>query len=113
MKENYIELILNNNDNVLLQTMFSLVWQQRENNSDPEEKHPDWETVGEAYKRLCVNPDGSDNLQNYDDLWDVLRCFCETYYLIGLRQGLSSTKRILPCIDILNNPFSTEGDERG
>lgn len=105
MKDTFIKLILNNDDEILLRTMFSLVWQQRDLHGDPEEKHPDWESVKTAYDRLCSND------ANYMDLWAVLGCFCETYYLIGLKQGLDSNRKILPCFDVLSNPFASNSND--
>ncbi len=103
MKDTYLKKILGNDD-VLLRTMFSLVWDNRQVHGDPEENHPDWEQVKNSFTRLCTD-------ENYFILWDVLKCFAETYYVIGLKQGLSSHKSILPCVNILANPFVDESTD--
>lgn len=109
MNNNYIKKILNDNDNTLLRAMFSIVWNERQIYGDPEENHPNWQDVKVAYDRLCEN-DNSQEQKNYMDLWTVLECFCETYYLIGLKQGLETNKSILPCVDIMSNPFISDTD---
>lgn len=104
MKESYINLLLNNDDNVLLRYMFSIVWWQRSEYGDPEESHPDWERVKPLYDSLCSD-------ENYDSLWSLIECFCETYYIIGLKQGLKTSHNLLPCVNVVESPFdsATEG----
>ena len=101
MKEKYIKGLLENTST--LRTMFSLVWEDRENAANgPEETHPEWEKVEAAYTRIC---EGS-STDFHRDLWDVIECFSETYYTIGLRQGLESLPALLPVSNIVRNPFS-------
>lgn len=103
MKEKYINGLLENTST--LRTLFSLVWADRENaDYGPEETHPDWESVKAAFARVCKGI--QTNIDFYRDLDEVIKCYAETYYTIGLRQGLESLPALLPVSNIVRNPFS-------
>lgn len=100
MKEKYIKEILENEST--LRTMFSLVWDDRER-CTPETSHPEWLTKAEpAYNRICKG----ESKDFYSDIWNMVKCLCETYYIIGLRQAFEASPVLLPVSSIIDNPFA-------
>ncbi|MEE1056771.1 MAG: hypothetical protein UH239_05940 [Acutalibacteraceae bacterium] len=100
MKEKYIKEILENEST--LRTMFSLVWDDRER-CIPEKSHPEWIAKAEpAYDRICKG----ESKDFYLDIWDMVKCLCETYYIIGLRQAFEASPVLLPVSSVIDNPFA-------
>ena len=100
MKEQYAERILK--DESLFRSLFKVVWSGREA-EQPETYHPDYEKVKAAVERLTNGT--SENAES--DLWSVIECFAETYYLTGLRAGASMIHTLLPTMDIQPESFGS------
>ncbi len=99
MKENYAKQIMESDR--LPHILFELMWGERETGDVPEKEHPNWKNVEKAYDDICEGK--SDDA--YRDLWDIVECFAETYYIMGLKQGLSTLPLLLPTTNKLRNPF--------
>ena len=102
MKEQYAERILK--DESLFRSLFKIVWDGREA-EQPETYHPDYEKAKAAVERLTNGT--SENTES--DLWSVIECFAETYYLTGLRAGASMIHTLLSTMDIQPESFGGSG----
>lgn len=98
MKEQYTEKILK--DENLLRSLFKIVWDSRET-EQPETYHPDYEKIKMAVERLTNGT--SKNAES--DLLSVIKCFSETYYLLGLREGANMIHTLLPTMGIHTDVF--------
>ncbi len=99
MKENYAKQIMENER--LPHILFKIMWGERETGDMPEKDHPNWEQVEKAYNDICEEK----SKDVYFDLWNVVECYAETYYIMGLKQGLSTLPLLLPTTDRVKNPF--------
>lgn len=101
MKDLYAEKVLN--DEGLFRSLFTIVWNKRETRGEPEIYHPDWDEVREAIERIT---DGTSK-DNAADLWSIIRCYAETYYLTGLREGANMIHTLLPISDVQPDGFGS------
>ena len=98
MKDLYAEKILK--DDGLFRSLFQVVWKKREN-EEPEEFHPDYDEIRAAMERV-INSTSNDISA---DLWNIVQCFAETYYLIGLREGANMINTLLPVTNVQTESF--------
>lgn len=102
MKEKYIKNILESDS--LLRKMFNVIWEERELNGEPERKHPDWDKAEAAYNRIF---DGTSK-DCYSDLWEVINCYAETYFIVGFKQGLETVTTLFPLVGQTIEPNANE-----
>lgn len=100
MKEIYAEKIIK--DDGLFRSLFEIVWNNRKNEK-PETFHPDYIEMKKAMERV-VN---SKTEETPADLWHIIHCFSETYYLMGLREGANMIHNLLPITTAYNNGFGS------
>lgn len=100
MKEIYAQRIIK--DDGLFRALFEIVWNNRKN-EEPETFHPDYIETKRAMERVL----NSEAEESQADLWRIIRCFSETYYLMGLREGANMIHTLLPTMNVYNDSFGS------
>ncbi len=100
MKEIYAEKVMKNDG--LFRSLFEIVWNNR-TNEEPEAFHPDYIEMKKAMERVINSTDEETSA----DLWNIIRCFAETYYLMGLREGANMIHSLFPIATAYNNSFGS------
>lgn len=84
----------------ILRQMFEFMWENRKLGEEPERFHPDYKKADEAIDSFCKL--GGNNA--YGAICDIIKCYAESYYIEGLKQGAAVTRQLF---DSTSNPFGS------
>lgn len=82
-----------------LRQMYTLLCDNMKQGEEPERLHPDFDKVQETIDSFYKLGNNGTSC----DIYDIINCYAESYYIEGLKQGAALTHQLF---DSKNNPFN-------